>query len=369
MGTPMPFGPSPDLPPFAHHFPSLSSSTRPPLTSRLRSTGRQMAQKFKTIGFTRKTGGTNTLLKAALENASKTPPLPSPSTFVFRHSDVEEYADIFTHAPLTRAPTRTGEVVQTPPPSVALDEPAPMRLPIDENLRLATPHPSLTHALPVIPPPPGAHYGEDPDVLHPPSIPGPDYPEPDGAADSSSLTHYPLCRLEDTQRFVSLDGFAGPHRLYRLMPVEEKRSPLTLQTGVPFTILDDWMPEGRGTLWPMEVLREDVAGGTALIIAGYRGIPLAVQTELREVRMMMSRKKVWAFYASELEEAAKLDDEGEERAEHLHRMHEVARATVIWRLTCLVSNKTVPPDNHPAPGNEGLHIVRLLGMLALPGAQ
>ncbi|KAI5823223.1 hypothetical protein K523DRAFT_255549 [Schizophyllum commune Tattone D] len=312
-----------------------------------------MGAKFQNIGFARRTGGPVAEIPASTLS-SDTP--RSPQAFAFRPSDVEGYLDLFTHAPLVRTTTRRGSP-RPPASAVPLGLPTP-RLPIDSHLRLATPHPTNGVPAPlVIPPPPGAIYEEAEEPLTPPSTPH--------AGPSSKVLVY---RLRPLGQHYHMEGFPDPLPIFKLEMVDgEEPPPFLIHSGEPILIQN---PEGGSVqeIWPVEALRFYPQQGGALIVVGYDGCPVLVETEFFRVREMYTRAHAWAIFHRTMSEEARLERHlAPFSAERRRRFFEHARATVIWELTQQISRKTLPPENHPAPGENELHVIELMAQHGLPG--
>ncbi|KAL1684599.1 hypothetical protein GGG16DRAFT_119641 [Schizophyllum commune] len=330
---------------------------------RARDLGRAAMRRFQEVGFARRTGGATAELKAAIERThNPNTGIPPPEAFCFRPSIATEYQDLFTRAPASRSDFPPSDL-SLPAPVLVREEPRnDHRLPIDEHMRLATPRPTLQHSSFHIPPPPGAHYV-------PPSCP----PTPPASQDhetSGEREPVPVCRLVPANFLMRFDGFPVPEMLFLLQSIDGGPPPhFKPQYGTPIPILSLTDDPGLQELWPVEAIRFDPATQRAIILAAYDGCAVPVLVPYSMAEALPTRLKVWQMFRDELAELASAPRRYALTKAQLSRMHEEARARVIWEVTKLVSHKTVPPLQHPAPNDLGLHAIRLLGMHALPGPQ
>lgn len=140
--------------------------------------------------------------------------------------------------------------------------------------------------------------------------------------------------------------------------------PLRVGRSVPVLSLFDGQHEEEP--WSVEAIRFDPDNNCAIIIASYDGFATPVIVPYDIAGKLPSRKKVWEMFRAELSDASQAVDDHHPISEaQLRVMHEQARARVIWEMT-KVSRKELPPLQHQAPIYFGLHVVRLLGMHALP---
>ncbi|KAL1658230.1 hypothetical protein GGF50DRAFT_67654 [Schizophyllum commune] len=365
----MPFGPSGETP-FDHGCAPLLPAWLKALPRRVQSLGRAVMRKFQEVGFARRTGGVTADISASdpevadVERANLAG-IPPPSTLQFRTSDLGQYSDLFTRAPLVREPTRQA-LPSRPAQAIVREEPLhEHRLPINEHLRLATPRPTVSRSPALIPPPPGAHYDDAGCGPTPPSSNPSRVPTPTLEQDS-----YPVSRLIPTESIMKYDGFVEPARLFILKTAEGEIPPLIpLRAGIPISVVSLLREGELEQLWPVEAIRFEPESNRAIIIASYDGFATPVIVPFDIIMELPTRARVWRRFRDELADVARTADRYALDEDQVRGMHEEARARAIWEITKSVSGRTVPPLQHPAPSEVGLHIVRTLGMFALPGPQ
>ncbi|KAI5836479.1 hypothetical protein K523DRAFT_225684 [Schizophyllum commune Tattone D] len=267
--------------------------------------------------------------------------IPPPNAFYFRLSDVDEYRDIFTLAPLTRQdfpPTN----LPLPAHSLLREEPQPEhRLPLHDRTPIAL-LPPISH---YISPPPPRHAHDDSS----PSV-------------SGTTDHNPICRLVPANFLMRFDGFPTPEMLFLLESVDGGPPPLLhLQYGSPIPILSLTDDPSTHEIWPVEAIRFDPDTNRAIIIASYEGCAVPVLVPFHIVDTLPNRLNIWQAFRAELADEASAQRHGALTRADLTRIHDKARDRIVSEVKDSIVSVRAP---------EGLstHIVRLLGMHALPGS-